>query len=330
MRPSKIFYLMYDINAPSGGEKHSYQHVDLLNANGYEAYALHKLPRYRHTWFENRTRVIDLESFWNIYDRDRDYIVLPEPMGRKMLTYPGKIVIFNKNLYMGFTAFGSSRADQYVYDDPRIAAVFTVSEHNLRHLRFAFPRARMYRMFAHIDCERFAYRAPGEKKKVIACVAKAWDPTAVVYHMLLARNQAGLNNLDEFQWIFLRGQSERQMASILGDAFMLVSLSTYEGLPRTVLEGMACGCLPVCYGTGSLKEILPLEARFEPDDLVGIATYIEDMARQFPAVSPAWALQSASGRKTVEAFSLERQREHLLAAWTEIFASDLRDGNPLH
>src|ERR1700730_4869025 len=97
----KIFYLMYDIDAPSGGEKHSYQHVDLLNANGFEAYALHKLPRYRHTWFENETRVIDMEAFWNIYDREKDYIVVPEPLGRQILTYPGKLVIFNKNLYTG-------------------------------------------------------------------------------------------------------------------------------------------------------------------------------------------------------------------------------------
>lgn len=314
----KIFYLMYDIDAPSGGEKHSYQHVDLLNSNGFQAYALHKLPRYRHTWFENETRVIDMETFWNIYDRERDYIVVPEPFGRQILTYPGKLVIFNKNLYTGFKAFGSSAVDTHVYNDPRIAAVFSVSEHNLQHLRFAFPGARFYRMFAHIDCKLFAYRPPAEKRKIIACVSKAWDPTAILFHTLLARNRAGLNNINQFRWIFLRGQSERDMASILQDAAILVSLSTYEGLPRTVLEAMACGCLPVCYGTGPLKEMLPVEARFEPDDLVAAATYIESVAREFPAISSDWALQSARGRKIAEAFSLERQREHLLTAWEEI------------
>jgi hypothetical protein len=75
---SKIFYLAYD-HAVSGGERHVYDHVDLLNKAGFDAYVLHTEPGYRHTWFPNSTRAIDFRSLWTVYDERLDYLVLPEP-----------------------------------------------------------------------------------------------------------------------------------------------------------------------------------------------------------------------------------------------------------
>src|SRR6266576_94286 len=63
----RIFYYAYDTTEHSGGEIDTYNHVDILNECGFDAYALHTKPGYRHCWFENKTRVIDLSSFWKIY-----------------------------------------------------------------------------------------------------------------------------------------------------------------------------------------------------------------------------------------------------------------------
>src|SRR5215472_5677929 len=95
----RIFYYAYDTLKPSGGEIDTYHHVDILNDNGFDAYALHTKPGYRHKWFENNTRVIDVSAFWRIYDRERDFVVLPEPLELQMKMFPGKKVIFNKALY---------------------------------------------------------------------------------------------------------------------------------------------------------------------------------------------------------------------------------------
>src|SRR5262245_58766695 len=100
----RIFYWMNNSNAPAGGEKHSYEHVDILNAAGFEAYGVHMTP-HRHAWFDNDTRIVHGRAFWEIYDACADYLVLPESLGPIISVLPGKKVIFNKNFYYGLRSF---------------------------------------------------------------------------------------------------------------------------------------------------------------------------------------------------------------------------------
>ena len=100
MSGARIFYYCYSHNEPLGGQKHTYRHVDILNAHGFEAYALHQKAGFRLTWFENRTRVIDEHGFHQIYDPERDYLALPEVLGARILDFPGRKVIFDKGLYL--------------------------------------------------------------------------------------------------------------------------------------------------------------------------------------------------------------------------------------
>lgn len=320
MQRGRIYYLVFDGNKPSGGEKHSYQHVDVLNASGFEAFALHQQRNVRLKWFGNETRVIDFGCFWDQYEMDRDYVVVPEALGDRILSVPGKKVIFNKNLYHGYGVFGESRSVYYPYRDPKVVAAFAVSDHNLRHLEFAFPDTRIFRMYAHIDCRLFAFRPIQTKRRRIAVAAKSPTPRSVVYHTLMARNAAGLNNLQDYEWTFLQGYSEHDVAQILQDSLILLFLSTYEGLPRIVLEGMACGCLVVGYGAGPMKECLPAEYQFEPDDFMSIVKRIESITKAFPTEIDPWAPLAEAGRKIAGAFTLDRQKACLVSAWDEIMS----------
>jgi hypothetical protein len=90
MSDSRVFYYCYDHDRPTGGQKDTYQHVDTLNKKGIEAYALHFKNEFRLTWFENKTRVIYQSDFKAIYNVARDYIVLPEDLGGRILQFPGK------------------------------------------------------------------------------------------------------------------------------------------------------------------------------------------------------------------------------------------------
>jgi glycosyltransferase involved in cell wall biosynthesis len=322
---SRIYYVAGDSNAPSGGEKHVYQHVDVLNASGFDAHVLHNRSEGRHTWFANNTSVVDYQSFWRMYDMRQDYIVLPEPFGDGILSFPGRKVIFNKNLYYGFKAFGRRQRGRYPYVHDSVAAVFAVSDHNLAHLRFAFPQARIFRMYSHIDATVFRFRPPREKSKRIACVAKADEPFMVLFHMLLARSRAGLNRLGEYEWVFLEGMSEEEVARVLEASLLLVSLSTHEGLPRGVLEALACGCLVFGYGSGPLLECLPEKSRFQPDDLLGMAQAIESITNGFPAGAATLTEWSEAGRAIALTFTKERQRRHLVDAWREILECEQTD-----
>jgi glycosyltransferase involved in cell wall biosynthesis len=316
----RIFYWMTDTPAISGGEKHSYEHVDLLNAAGFEAYALH-LAGERYRWFDNQTAVIHGPGFWEMFDARRDYLVLPENLGRLIGGLPGRKVIFNKNLYQGFRALDAPGAARSPYDDPRVVAIFSVSEHNVRHLRYAFPHADVVRVYAALDSELHYFRSLDQKKRQIAVVCKSPEPLSVLMQTLNARASAGLNNLRDYDIRWIRDLSFRDAAQVIGESLLLVSLSTHEGLPRTVLEGMACGCIVAAYGTGPLHEILPREYAFEPDDLIGMARHIEAVAAAFPDRMDVWAPTIERARVTAAAFTRERQRDVLLAAWRRIIAT---------
>jgi len=306
----------------SGGVKHCYEHVDVLNEGGFDAYVLH-LTGNRCAWFENQTRIIDGPSFWNLYDQKRDYLVLSEPMGRLIPSLPGKKVVFNKNLYIGFNALGvDQRPIRYPYVGPNVVAAFAVSDHNYQSLKFAFPETKLFRMYGRIDCSTFAYQPLSNKKRRIALVAKSEEPLSVLYHILNARAQTGLNNLSDYEWIFLRGYTHKQVADILSESLILISLSTYEGLPRTVLEAMACGCIVIGYGAGALKECLIPEYQLEPDDFLTMARRIEDITKIFPDNIDSWTPYTMAARNVAEAFTVERQRKYVIEAWDQILGSE--------
>jgi hypothetical protein len=316
-RTPQIFYYMYS-DGISGGEMDSYHHVDILNDCGYNAYALH-LTGTPHTWFKNQTKVIDGPSFWEIYNPQRDYLVFPEPLGEFISSMPGKKVIFNKNLYKGFKVMGFKPGTvRYPYIESKVVAVFTVSKHNYECLEFAFPEAKLFRMYTRIDCNMFAYKTLPNKKRRIAIVDKTEEPLLVLCNMLKARAHAGLNNLLDYDLTLLRNYTHSQVAEILSDSLMLITVSTYEGLPRVVLEAMASGCIVIGYGSGALKESLIPEYQFEPDDFLAMARCIEDIARAFPDNIDSWESCTAKARTIAEEFSLEKQQKHVIEAWEQI------------
>jgi hypothetical protein len=312
---------MHETGKPSGGEKDAYEHVDILNTSGFDAYAVH-LVGGPHRWFEHNTRVICGPDFWDLYDRRHDFVIVPETMGGLIGALPGLKVIFNKNLYYGFGAFdpGGDLAAA-TYTSPTVVAIFAVSEHNCQHLRFAFPNALVKRVYYAIDPQLYAYRELAEKKKRIVIVDKNRDEMTVLVQMLRARALVGLNRLPDYQITLLQGLSAPEAAEVMREAVLLISLSTHEGLPRVIVEALACGCLVAACDAGPLKEILPRQYGFAPGDLVGVARHIEAILADFPDGLGRWSPVIEAGRRTAAAYTMARSRDVVVEAWREILAA---------
>jgi hypothetical protein len=321
MRAPRVFYHCYDTPIPTGGQKHTYQHVDVLNAHDIEAYVMHQAEGVRLTWFENDTPVIARRELDARLDPARDFVVLPETLGSDVLSYPGRKVVFNKNLFHGFTAFGYEQRPRDPYRHPDVVAVLAVSDHNVAHLRFAYPALPVYRVVSGIDRRRFVYRPIAEKRRQIVTIAKAPGQLAALFHLLRARALAGLNLLGEYTWVLLEDQSEREVAAILADALVLVFLSVEEGLSRLVLEALASGCLIVAYHDGPLAECLPHGTPLQYANLIAVARRLEQIAARLAAGDPALEHESTRGRAIAARYSPERQAASVMAAWRSIFAA---------
>ena len=322
MAQPNVFYFCHCSPSPRGGQKDTYRHVDILNRSGYQAFALHTETGFRFTWFKNQTRTIDFERFRRIYRAERDFIVLPENLGSKILDFPGKKVIFNKNIYYGFRAFGIGRPPVYPYLHADVVCVLTVSHHNTEHLKFAYPNVDIFRVYPGIDPGVFVYRKLAEKKRRIAFIPKSRNALCCLYHILESRSEIGLNKLRDYEWIMLANKSEEEVSRILQESLILVFLSTEEGLARTPLEAMSCGCLVVAHGSHPLKEYLPTEFQFERGSIIAMARYVEKITECFPDRVDDWQELAALGRQISLGYD-QNEASSVLAAWKAIFQKHL-------
>jgi glycosyltransferase involved in cell wall biosynthesis len=319
MKP-KLFYYCYSHDKPTGGQKHTYRHVDVLNSCGYEAFVLHREKDYRLKWFENSTRVIDSEHFDRIFDAERDYLVLPEDLALKILDFPGRKVIFNKGIYNGFRSFGPAKPYLYPYLNKDVVGVLSVSDHNIDHLRFAYPHLPVLRVCYAIDSQIFRYIPLSEKKRKIAYTPKCEGSLLSLFHILQSRADQGLNSLKEFEWVALKNKTEEDAAATLQESLLFVFLSVEEGLPRTPIEAMACGCLVVGHGSGPLKEVLPFEYQFEYGNIIRVAEFIEHVVAVFVREPCTLGALCAAGHRQAVKYSADQEKKSILNAWEQIFA----------
>src|SRR5262245_7637300 len=282
MRKPHIYYHAYDHDHPTGGQKHTYQHVDVLVRGGYDAYVVHAKAGYRLKWFENDTRVTYLDEVRNKFDPKRDFIVLPEDIGLAIGELPGRKVIFNKNLFSGFTKYGWAMPDRYDPPQPGVIAILTVSQHDKIHLEYAYPNIPVIRVECDLYCERFPFRPLSSKSAVIACSSKAPKHVLSVIHIVRSRSLTNHNSGKAFRWVSLENISEQQVAATLGDAILLIFLSIEEGLSRVPLEAMASGCLVAAYREGPGCEYLPKDYGFECGDILSVAQFVESVMNAYP------------------------------------------------
>jgi hypothetical protein len=316
----RIFYHCYETGRRTGGQKSTYQHVDTLNAIGYEAYAVHLSADYRLDWFANHTKTISWARAWEMFTPHTDVIVFPEDMGIRIGEYPGRKVIFNKNLYYGYISVGPFAA-RSPYLDPNVIGAMVVSDHNREHLQFAYPELMVMPVVERIDNSIFAFTPLTGKKRQGAYTSKALPLLTSILHTFRARSKAGKNNGSDFNWVALENRTELEVATILQDSLILLFPSAEEGLGRLPLEALLSGCVVLGWDVSPIDEYLPREMRFRYGDVISIVNAIEWLIQDgldYTTIQQNVLL----GRNAALQYSAEAHRESLCRAW-EAFLSKL-------
>ncbi len=319
MADRTVFCFCYDHNRATGGQKDTYKHVDALNGLGVNAVVFHRESGFRLTWFENTTPVIHSDEFMQSYRPFYDILVLPEDLGDKIASFSGHKVIFDKNIYYGFGALGSVTRASYPALDPNVKAILTVSEHNREHLCFAYPSVPIFRITPGIDVSRFCHVPLSEKKLQLIFPRKCQHQIATLMHILNARSRVGINRIPSSAWVPADGMTEGEMAQLLGESLVLLFLSTEEGLGLLPLEAVAAGCLVVSYGSGPLRETMPLPYQFEYGNLVAVASFIESVAALFPDRLDHLQFVADKAREAITLFSSSQHLHSVKTAWEQIF-----------
>jgi len=318
-----IYYYAYDHQKPRGGQKVAYRHVDTLRAHGHTAFIRHTAPGYRLTWFENQTAVVDDATFRARFDPATDVIVLPEDLGARIGTFPGRKVIFNQGVFNGFYTFGFRTPPEYPYLRDDVIGAMVVSDHNRDYLRFAFPALRVHRVVNGIDASRFRFGDPAGKRLQIACVpGKADMDLTQVMHLLEVRGRQGLNTLAGVEWVHLRNLSEAEVAGTLAHSMFLLFASFHEGMPMLPLEAMLSGAIVAGFSAGPLVEVLSDDVAItaRPGDCPALVRGIERVAGWYSTRDDRLDAMLQRARDVAAWHSPERECETVINAWTSFLA----------
>ena len=312
---SNIYFLSPPDTEPSGGIKHLYRQVDILNRNGYSAAVVHDRPGFRHAWFENRTRVLHTQDAPINAD---DILVFPEVFGPQVSTFARGVrkVVFNQNCYRTFTLYGldnDKSAPSYL--DPDIVALVVASADAERYLRHAFPSKRLLRVSLGIDAALFSYQH--EKKRSLAFMPRRLsDDVAQVINILRFRGV-----LDDVALTPIDKMSEAEVAAAMKESLIFLSFSSREGFGLPPAEAMACGCLVIGYtGGGGDEYFLPEWSYPVPDgDIVTFAQTVEAvLAGHSRGDADLAEKRRRASEFILDRYSVEREEASCLAAWREI------------
>jgi hypothetical protein len=314
------WFIAPDWNKVAGGMRKQYRAVDVLNSVGLPAAIVHTRPGFSCTWFAHETRIA---AAADVVVGPHDVIAVPEVYGSSILDLPRGVrqVILNQNAFNTLDQLatgGDAQAAPYA-DNPDLAAVVVVSEHNAELLRYAFPGAPIRRWRHAIDpaVHHPPAKAAGRR---IAFMPRRRSHEATQVLRLLERRGA----LDGWEVVAIEGRTEAEAADIMRSSAIFLSFGQLEGFGLPALEALACECLVVGFDGFAGREFFrsPFALRVDDGDVLGFARAVEHLIGRFDYdPDTMWAAAAAGAAFAREHYSADAERRDLLDIFGPLLAA---------
>jgi glycosyltransferase involved in cell wall biosynthesis len=276
-RSTTVYYLCPDTNKPSGGVRTIYQHVDILNSMGIEAFVLHHRRGFFCKWFEHQTKVLAASEVTLI---STDILVIPElyvSYAKELRV--GRLIIFNQGAYQSFKGRQSVSGWRSCVEGGKLEAILAVSLDNEDYIRYTFPTVRTERVRNSIDSRVF-YPSEGLPDRRIAVMPRRRGKELCTHVLGLLTLRGALNG---WEVINIDNCSQEETAELLRTSAIFLSFSEREGFGLPPAEAMACGCYVVGFtGLGGREFFYPgLCMQVEEGNVLALAKAAEEAMRNF-------------------------------------------------
>ncbi|MCI9844936.1 glycosyltransferase [Flavobacterium pectinovorum] len=344
----KIYFICTDNKEPIGGVKQLYRQVDILNKNGFTAFIIHRKKGFRHKWFKNETKIIYNRSIYNTIDKilkkkqkpfklfknylrtknddpidDNGILVIPEIYGPYISALNKNIekVIFNQNCYYTFNKCDIIESKkEVIYLDEKFLASIVVSEDSKKYLEYTFPKSTTHRVHLGINTNKFNYNNTLKKKQIAFMPRKLEDDIIQIINILRIRD-----NLKNWNFVPIDNKTEDEVATILNESSIFLSLNHKEGFGLPPAEAMASGCIVIGYAGQGGKEYFNPNFSFKIDEgnIIDFVDKIEEISLKLEKNDPEILkiTQSASDYISNN-YNLKKEEESIVLTWKKILKSN--------
>lgn len=303
-----IYVTVKNLDLPIGGVIVQAAHVASLRRAGFDAKlaSLHEkgLPRWvdQDAVFENSNQLaISPDDILVLHDS------LPREVFDRFLAMPVRRVFFCQNHYF---LGGTLQPHERLADFP-IDAFNCVSEPIAAHLRSVHGVADPIIIRPPIR--------PGRSERFVKKVQICYMPRKrlVECGTITYRFRYLYPEIADTPFISIHDKHPDEVAAIMAESAVFLSLSRNEGLGLPPLEAMANGCVVVGYhGGGGLDYATPENGRWydeaTPDNLVPL---LAETVSSLRADAGAFAELVESGRRTIGGYTHQAMDDALLAFW---------------
>ena len=314
----RIRYFCPDYPQPSGGVKTLYQHVNCLSSAGIDAAIVHQKRDFRLDWHVYPAPVIWLE------DRPQfgadDILVFPEVMPdliRQTRGFAGQRVVISLSWLPSYTKLQAGER----WQDSGISHVIATSPAVARHLSWSM-QIHVTLIPALIHPELYFYR-PADKTPSVAYLTRK-DGSGEWLRGVIGRRGVAPPS---YEWTPLRNLDERSYADAMRKTSVFVTTTMQEGLHRSVLEAMACGCLVIGFDAIGGADFMAGEGAghnclsVENGNLLRLGQVLEDTLQQLQRMPGAFDAIRANAVATAQRYQdVDAERESLIAFFAELSA----------
>lgn len=311
-RTGRIIYYLTRASGPSGGIKVMLEHVEILRAAGFEAFAYTKNQEQRPTAFD-----IDVPFLTGaIGITPGDIIIRPETFSARDIAAASKgglwQAVFAQNHYYCRHSLGTARC----YQDLGVQDVFCASG---RIKRFLEENA-IADDVPIVPCaiEIAPVTGLGKVEQIVSMPRKRQFEHDFIKHIFSLRHP----QFADIPWVVIENLPHHEVLAILSRSTVFLSLQRFEGFGLPSLEAMAAGCLVAGFaGDGGWEYANSSNGFWVQDDaLEAAADAVAAAVAGLRDGRPSTLAMIKAGEQTVARHGPEPRRSALIGYFEQLLA----------
>ncbi len=305
----RIIYLSWPAREITGGIKMAFRHVETLRQAGFDAHVA--TPDAQPPgWFQTTASPLPLEALAPA----TDVLVFPENHAgffRHFAPWSNRKVVFCQNQFMIYRGLDG----QSDYADFGVTDVLCPGQQVAAFCRRRCPKQTIHLVPYPLD-ERLFVPRPPKRLQIAYAPRKRPLEAAFVRDLFRADNPAWA----AIPWVPLAKMSEAEVARVLGESALYLSLCRFEALPLSLLEALASGCVVAGFtGWGGRDFATSANGWWAAeDDCLDAAAQLTQAARLVIEGGDRLRQMVDAAVSTAAVYSRERFVRQLTACWRQL------------